>query len=141
MSNKNKVLSGGLAILVLAELVAKIVYYVELQPVQSFAQPAHTVSVEHILSTCAALAACADTALAFSIVILLHRSRSKIPFSRTSSMIDRIMMYTVGSGLLTAAFAFAGLVAFLTMKTNLVYILLLEMLPKREATSYNLSIH
>ena len=47
-------------------------------------------------------------------------------------MIDRIMMYTIGTGLLTSAFNVAGLVAGLTMTHNLVYVMLLELKPKRE---------
>ena len=79
------------------------------------------------------LTAFGDTALAFALVILLYRRRSRVSFTRTASMIDRIMIYTIGTGGLTAAFNIVGLVTALTMPNNLVYIMILEMLPARKS--------
>ena len=41
-------------------------------------------------------------------------------------------MYTVGSGLLIAAFALAALINVVIRPGNIIYLVLLEMLPKRE---------
>ena len=49
-------------------------------------------------------------------------------------------MYTVGSGLLTALFALAGLITYVTMPTSLVYIVLFEMLPKRESAFWSVAV-
>ena len=119
-----------MTILVLAEFISGITYYVDLLPLDIFTQPEHRATALHSLFVATSLATSVDTVVALSIVVLLHRRRSEIPFSRTSSIIDRIMMYTVGTGLITAAFALAGLVTSIVMQ-NFVYVLLLEMLPKR----------
>ena len=53
-------------------------------------------------------------------------------------MVNRIMIYTVGSGLLTAAFAFAGFVMILVLKSDLAAAyLILEILPKCELPLVN----
>ena len=80
-----------------------------------------------------AINAFVDTVLALSIVVCLRRRRSEVLFSRTNSIIDRIMLYTVGSGLLTAAFALAALITSIVMTDNLVFVLILEVLPKRKS--------
>ena len=136
VSDKKKLLVICLVTLILAQFISLLVYYLQLRPIPEFtrAVPARAILVS------SALNACVDTALALSIVILLYRRRSGVPFTKTSSMIDRIMTYTVGSGLLTSAFGLAGLVTYLTMKTNLVYVLLYEMLPKSESRFWTLAV-
>ena len=133
VSNNNKTLAGCLIFLIVAELIASIFAYVNLKAVQTFAQSEIAPQYSRSISACSALAACVDTAIALSVVVLLYRRRSETAFRRTSSIIDRIMMYTVGSGLLTAAFALAGFITFLTMPNNLIFIMVQEMLPKRES--------
>ena len=133
VSNKKKLLVICLTILVLAEFIAIVVYYSELQPISAFTDSKHADVVSHTLSVAAALNACVDTALALSVVALLHRRRAEVPFKRTISIIDHIMIYSVGSGLLTAAFALASFVTSLTMPKNFIYVMLWQLAPKRES--------
>ena len=138
MSNKNVFLAGCSIILVLAELIAAIIYYVKLENTQSFVQSKGAVFYSYSLLASSALAVCVDTAIALSVVVLLRRHRSEVFSRRTSSMVDRIIIYTVGSGLLTAAFAFVGFILVLTLKPNFsASFLILEMLPKRELSLEN----
>ena len=137
VNNNKKALAGSLLILVVSELICFMIYYSKLLSIEDFIQSKHTTLTKQYLSAVSALIACVDTALASSIAILLHRHRrkSKALFSRTRSIIDRIMIYTVGSGIVTATFAVAGFITSLTMPKNFVYIMLLHMLPKRESVS------
>ena len=135
MNDRKKALAICLIILVLAQFILFVVYFTEERRLytSSATSSDFTLGFNGFLAAMA-LGACVDAVLALSIVVLLHRRRSKTPFSRTSSMVDRIMMYAVGSGLLTAAFALAALVTALTLPDHMVYFALLEMLPKREST-------
>ena len=137
VSDKNMALAGGLIILVSAELVAAIIYYARLETAQSFVQSETAIFYSHSVLACSALAVCVDTAIVLSIVVLLFRYRSEVLSRRTSSMVNRIMIYTVGSGLLTAASALAGLVTTLTMTSVAASSLTLQMLPKREISPTN----
>ena len=139
MNDKKKVLPICLLSLVLAQFISFVITFSGMQP-NSFVGTASTLVVPGLLAG-AALGAFADTVLALSIAVLLYRLRSKSPFRTTSSMIDRIMMYTVGSGLLTAAFALAAFITLLTMPDNIIYIVLLEMLPECESVCCSVIIH
>ena len=142
VDSRKKTLAISLITLVLAQFILYVIYLSGLQPLSTI-NPASTASIaagslgRHtlgvIMDTELVLGAFADTVLALSIVVLLHRHRSKTPFSSTSSMIDRIMMYTVGSGLLTAAFALSALVTFHMMPGSRIFLVLVEMLPKCES--------
>ena len=127
--------------LVLAQFILFVISFSGLRPVSIFNGSVNVALQAYGLTGGAALGAIVDAVLALSIVVLLYRRRSEIPFSRTSSMIDRIMMYTVGSGLLTAASALASLVTMLTVRDNIVYIVPLVMLPKRESVCCSVIIH
>ena len=133
MNDKKKTLAICLIILILAQFILFVIYFSEEQHLYSFVVSSNVTLGFRGLLTAVALGACVDAVLALSIVVLLHRRRSEIPFSRTSSMIDRIMVYAVGSGLLTAAFALASLITLVTMPLDPIWLVLLEMLPKCES--------
>ena len=137
VSNKNSVLTGCFILLVLAQFVATVVLYSELQPTALFIKAGHSSFPLHTLWAGAVISTSVDIALALALVVLLYRCRTQIPFGRTRSIIDRIMMYSVGSGLLTAAFALAGLLTSLLTNRNFIFIVLMEMLPKRELKCTN----
>ena len=141
MNDKKKVFPICLTTLVLAQFISVIVNYSQLLRISTFIQSSSEIKASRSLLVLAVLYASGDTVLALLIVALLYRLRSKALFSRTSSMIDRIMMYTVGSGLLTAAFALAGLITSIVATHNLVFVLIMEMLPKRELISRGSSVY
>ena len=142
MSANSKALTTCLLLPILACFTSFVVYYRLELPDKLFEGSEHTDRSLPLpgLWVFSALNACVDTALALSLVILLHRSRSEIPFSRTSSVISRIIMYTSGTGVLTAAFALAGLIASVVMTKNFVFVLIFEILPKRESIYMNLFV-
>lgn len=133
MSDKNRLLVGLLLVPLAASFVMVIVLFAQEVPSASrqSTQSGNTPTLWASLS----LVAFGDTALALTLVVLLYRRRSHVPFTRTASMIDRIILYTIGTGVLTAAFNLAGLVTSLAMRHNLVNAMLLEMLPKCKSKS------
>ena len=133
MSNKNLILTSCLAALVLGEFIGVMVFYAKLKTVQTYVQPEFAAIVSHNLAACAALFACVDTAVALSIVVLLHRHRSEILSKRTNSMVNRIMVYTVGSGIVTSVFGLAGLATTLIKDLSVFApCAIMEVLPKRK---------
>ena len=129
VSNKNKVLTVFLFVLFLASFILAIDLFGQSTTTgpSSSGQSGDTAS----LWASAALGAFGDTVVALTLVSLLYRQKSHVTFTRTASMIDRIMMYTVGTGLLTAAFHITGLVTSIALTKDLVFITILEMVPKR----------
>ena len=140
VSDKNKVLAGSLLILLMASFVLDMLLFA--QQLRNITRSGPTVQLGDtpLLWAELSLTAFGDMALALALVFLLYRGRFQVSFTRTASMIDRIMMYTIGTGLLTATFNLAGLVTALTMRKNLVFLVILEMLPKSESNSSSIHV-
>ncbi|KAH7917128.1 hypothetical protein BV22DRAFT_1135670 [Leucogyrophana mollusca] len=56
----------------------------------------------------------------FALCWILHRSWTE--FARTDTLIDKLVIYTVNTGLLTSLFTLADLLCAITMQDNLIYI-------------------
>lgn len=76
-------------------------------------------------------AAIADILIAVCMVYLL-RSRRTV-FAHSRNLINRLVMYSVETGLLTSVWAIIVVVTFLTMSGNLVSVGFLFILPKRKS--------
>ncbi|TDL20344.1 hypothetical protein BD410DRAFT_380052 [Rickenella mellea] len=70
----------------------------------------------------------ADLWTATSLCYLLNRSRSGI--KRTDSMISKLMVYCINTGLLTSVFSIGCFVSYATMPTNFVFVAFYAQLPK-----------
>lgn len=68
-------------------------------------------SLEPIVLTWLAGAAISDTIIAVTLVWHLYRSRTG--YSRTDTMVSRIIQLTLSNGLLTASFALADIISYL----------------------------
>jgi len=71
------------------------------------------------LASLACDAAC-DSFITLTLVYYLHTSRTG--FKRTESLINRLITWTINTGLLTSIFAIADFICILTMESNLVYV-------------------
>ncbi|KAK7052511.1 hypothetical protein R3P38DRAFT_2860734 [Favolaschia claudopus] len=76
----------------------------------------------------------ADLSVALALCYLLARSRTG--FQRTDSLIRVLMMYTVNTGMLVALDATAGLVTFILMKKNFIFLAFYLLLSKLYLNSY-----
>ena len=118
MSKKNLFLSGAVSVLVAAQFVATIVYYVKLYPLTTFDE-IHTIYT--IIRVINAVTAATDTIIAIVLVYLLYTTRSGLKSSDT--MMNRIVAFTVNTGLATSVCAIAGLITALTLPSTLVHVL------------------
>ena len=78
----------------------------------------------------AGVAAFVDAVLAFALIALLHRQKNS--FETTIRVVAHVTHIIVGTGLITGACALAGLISSLIWPNNFIFILFLELLPKRE---------
>jgi len=74
-----------------------------------------------------------DILVTSSLCLLLQRSRTG--FSRTNSIIDKLMVYLINTGLLTALFNCAVLICAVLLRKNLVYIGLFNLVSKLYSNS------
>ena len=112
VSNQNKVLTTCLALLVVVEFSAIVVYYANIRDNVFFTQlSSHTTGV--IEKTMCVFIVVTDISLAGSLVFLLRRRRSG--FAKTDSIIKRLIAYIVSTSLVTvvvAALCIMSLFAF-----------------------------
>ena len=137
MSKKNLFLSGAVSVLVAAQFVATIVYYVKLYPLTTFDE-IHTIYT--IIRVINAVTAATDTIIAIVLVYLLYTTRSGLKSSDT--MMNRIVAFTVNTGLATSVCAIAGLITALTLPSTLVHVLFFMLIShcKYFFTALNLQI-
>lgn len=135
MSDKNKLLVACLMVLSTGKFAADIVYFAQLYHITSNLQ------ITQYLTTAKALLAVimfADTILAVTLVVLLRRRKSG--FNRTDSLFNRIMGYTIGTGLISGAWAFVGFLAAFLWPSLYIYVLVMEVIPKRELFPFSYGV-
>lgn len=127
MSQKNRILTAILCADVLTQFVIAVVYYARIYNLSSWTQFSDVVHTEFAMNC---ISAFTDTLLGVVVVWLLWRSRSGI--RRTDSLINRLVMYMVGSGLVTSIFTVLALVSARVAPNSLIYLLADLVFPKRE---------
>ena len=86
--------------------------------------------------TVASTSMLADTSIAITLAILLHRQKQKLDFANTNSMIDRIITYVICTGLITAGCALYGLVDNLLDPTQFNGVPVMQVIPKRQSSDH-----
>lgn len=145
MSEKNNRLAAVLLILISGKLAPIVVYFAQLYHITSALQLRDYMATATAMS---AVFAFVDTTLACTLVVLLRRRRSG--FDRTDSMINRIMRYTIGTGLVTGlklkqvmtvggmltscagVWALVGVVMTTALPNDFGYLLVFLTMPKRQ---------
>lgn len=128
VSNKNKPLATCLLVLISSKFASVIAYFAQLYPVTSDAQLSNTLSAVRAMG---AVFVFVDTTLAITLVTLLRRR--KTGFDRMDSVLNRIMIYTIGTGLITGAWSLVGLLTSIFLSSESVYLLVYFVMPKRES--------
>ncbi|KAI5118909.1 hypothetical protein M0805_004685 [Coniferiporia weirii] len=127
LSNRNYVLIVVLALLIVAQFVTGSIYFSEilnLHETTDLMNHATMVTVR-ILN---AIIAATDVSLAFTMAFLLHSQRSGI--RQTDSLINRLIMYSVGTGLVTGALGFVAFISAFALPNAFFYLLFDLLLPK-----------
>ncbi|KAI0739672.1 hypothetical protein C8Q80DRAFT_195711 [Daedaleopsis nitida] len=103
------------AILLLAELGASLALTIYVSP----GRPADNNVEAFITAAGPGIAAAADTIITIALICAVHQSRTG--FAKTDTLIDRIVLYAINTGLLTGIVNMAFFICALAMPRNLVY--------------------
>jgi len=117
LSDKNYILTGLVLSLVLAEFICVIIYVVKGFQMTTFAELAQ---LKNLSMTVNALAAAGDVLIAISLCSMLQKSRTG--FKTSDTMITKLMIFTINTGLLTSICAVASLISISAAGTTFIYI-------------------
>ncbi|KAI0266351.1 hypothetical protein BC834DRAFT_969395 [Gloeopeniophorella convolvens] len=118
LSNKNTILTAGILVSSTADLVVGTVIAVRTLTFSSIAQLQSESTMFYINFACGAFS---DVYVAVVLSYFLARSRTGVN-ARMDSIVTVLMLYTINTGLLTAADACAGMILFVVMPDNFIYI-------------------
>ncbi|PAV19542.1 hypothetical protein PNOK_0447600 [Pyrrhoderma noxium] len=124
LSRKNYILTGVVAILVTAQAALLIAYFGLVYNFTVFTQLQDVIKVEHAIN---ATQVAAELLLSGTLVLLLLRSRSGV--RNTDSVIHKLVMYTVSTGLLTGLCAVVALITEFASPDTYAYVLLGLLIP------------
>ncbi|KAF9008813.1 hypothetical protein BDQ17DRAFT_78435 [Cyathus striatus] len=114
LSNSNVSLTAIVATIVLAEFVAFAIQSMQLHTWIELGR------LKGLSMTVNALGVLADTLIVAALFFFLHRSRTG--FKKSDTMISRLILFTVSTGLLTTICAIASLVSILVWGKTLIYV-------------------
>ncbi|KAI0045135.1 hypothetical protein FA95DRAFT_1607948 [Auriscalpium vulgare] len=117
LSNKRMVLTLGVTVLVVCQFTAYILYCAKAFGMKTFAQIS---TVKDFSMSINATTVAADLAITGALCCLLHKSRTGIKCSDT--MINRMIIFTVTSGLLTSLDSICSLVTIAALPNTYIYI-------------------
>ncbi|KAJ3507836.1 hypothetical protein NMY22_g16808 [Coprinellus aureogranulatus] len=117
LSNKNIILTGLASLLVVAEFVCIVVFTGIAMTYQTFLELAQLETLSRVVN---ALAAAGDVLIAACLCVMLHRSRTG--FTRSDTMINKLIMFAVNTGVLTSVCAICSLIAITVAGDTFIYI-------------------
>ncbi|KAG7443913.1 uncharacterized protein BT62DRAFT_304616 [Guyanagaster necrorhizus] len=118
LSSENFVVTAIVALLVIAEFGCIIAFgTLALIHVHTFVELAR---LKYLSISVNALAAAGDVFIAGTLCLLLHRSRTG--FQNSDTMINKLILFAVNTGLLTSLCAVASLISILTAPNTFIYI-------------------
>ncbi|KAI5122024.1 hypothetical protein M0805_008015 [Coniferiporia weirii] len=117
LSSKNMILVSALMLFVLAEFAAAISFFSRGVQMKSFIEVATIAWLSKLTN---ALAAAADVVIAAVLIVLLHRSRTGV--RRSETIINRLIIFTVNTGLLTSFCAILAVIFVSLYPDEYIYI-------------------
>lgn len=117
LSSQNVLLTAVVGALVLAEFGCSAVFTVQSMRLQTWGE---LTRLKGLSITVNILAAVADILIAASLCFFLHRSRTG--FKKSDTMISRLILFTVSTGMLTSICAVASLISILIWGQTLIYV-------------------
>ncbi|KAL5514908.1 hypothetical protein ACEPAG_2224 [Sanghuangporus baumii] len=125
LSNKNYILTGALIIAVAGQIGITLAYAGQAVGFTSVPQLLATVSTERAMNATWVIT---DTFIA-AVMVYILRKRG-VGMKRTDSILHRLILYSVGSGLVTGIIGVAAFIGSELLPNSLVYIFLDLLLPK-----------
>ncbi|KAF7355006.1 hypothetical protein MSAN_01416100 [Mycena sanguinolenta] len=117
LSNRNKCLTALTASLVLAEFGCSVVFTIQSMQLYTWKELGQLKGLSMSVNV---LGAAADFLIALILVFYLRRSRTG--FKRSDTMITKLIMFSVSTGLLTSICALASLISILVWGQTLIYV-------------------
>ena len=124
---KSTLLAAFCAACVLAQLGVCLAQYISFRRIQFYSELTHELAIQRAVS---AVTAFTDVTIACVLAYLLHMNRSGL--RRMDSVINRLILYSFGSGLATGVLAIIALILTLASPTTFVYLLVDLLVPKCE---------
>ena len=136
VSDRNKVMTGVLILLVAGEFTSIMVYTVHLFKIEFITEMAasYALTLEKSMNV---LCLVTDSVLAATLIVLLHRRRSA--FSTTVSVVKRLTQFIIGTSLITVCLAIMALACNLAWPYSFSYVALDLVVAKCELLSPFLS--
>jgi len=106
LSKRNRILTAALCLLCLGPLVSTIVYFAKSYRLQTFLELESVYPVSKAINITSVVA---DTSVAATLIVLLHRARTG--FRRSESVVNRLIVFSINTGSLTSLIAIASLIA------------------------------
>ncbi|KAG5719380.1 hypothetical protein E4T56_gene13513 [Termitomyces sp. T112] len=116
LSNKNKFLTGFILAIVVANATMGTVWVVLSMQLNTFDE---LLSISPITISINALSTAADILIAVSLCIILHQARTG--FRKSDTMINRLTLFIVNTGVLTSICAMASLISLIASPLTLIY--------------------
>lgn len=117
LSNKSIPITAVVMVVVIAEFVLSVIYVAKALVFQTFAE---LLTLKDLSSAINATTAASDVLIAGCLVFLLQKSRTG--FRRSDSMINKLMLFSLNTGLLTGIFAVASLISISAWPNAFIYI-------------------
>jgi len=136
LSHENILLTAGIVALSLTDLICGLIITAKAFGVKSYLDLDPLSSLMYLNF---AAGTSADLCVALVLCYLLRRSRTG--FQQTDSLIYVLMLYTVNTGLLVAFDASAGLITYIVMPNNLIFLGFYLLLSKLYLNSYLASLN
>ncbi|KAL5514876.1 hypothetical protein ACEPAG_2192 [Sanghuangporus baumii] len=124
LSNKNFILTGLLSAAVLVQFTATVVYYGQIRRSDSLAR--RVAVTTYLTFNC--ISAIMDLGISCSLIWLLRKGRTG--FERTDSILNRLITYTIGSGLVTEVMWIVAIVGLYAIPNTAVPIFIDPVIPK-----------
>lgn len=131
VSDKNKALIACLLVHFSGELTVDVLFTVQLHGIASNLQIMQYITTVKALL---ALIVVRDFTVALTLSFLLRRWKSD--FRETNNLLKRTMTYAIGTGSIRGVWGIIGLIAVFAWPQSYVFILVLEVMPKREFSCF-----
>lgn len=131
LSKGNRPLTGWIMAVSTTDLVVGLVITVKAFGVPSFPE---LKKISFLMYLTFAVGTTSDLSLALALCYLLHRSRTG--FRKTDSLIKVLILYTVNTGMIVALDASLGMIMYVLMPDNLIFLGIYLLLSKLYLNSY-----
>lgn len=133
VSDKRRVITGTLTLLVFAQLVTSIIYFA--QNADVFATLEMNNAMVQAIKAMNAIATFVDFSLAAAFVYFLRKQHFKGISKSIRSVLTRLVLFAVGSGLLTGLCGLVGLFGAIIQPSSYLYLLAGLIMPKCKPSS------